>query len=219
MNCRVILLCLTTLALAACGREPPEATTSVAATSEPVAANALTYREGQHYERLNTPVEAADNEVVEVFSYACPACAQFQPEIDTWRRERGNAVSFRYVPAEFHPSWVPFARAYHTAQAMGTLARLHRPIFDALYRQRRQAGTIEEIADIVAAAGVDRARFIEISQSPEVDAAMERSRQYVRAAQVGSTPTLVVAGRYRVVRQQSGGSPLKIADWLLEHRP
>lgn len=223
MSLRTIVSGALLILLAACGRDQGGETGNGTATersaSEQTQVDAP-YREGQHYERLETPIETAGNEVVEVFSYACPACAQFQPEVDAWKRKRGDAVALRYVPAEFHPTWVPFARAYHTLQAMGALGRAHRAVFDALYRQRRQATTMPEIADIVATAGVDPERFLEIAQSPDVETAMERSRDYVRMAGVGSTPTLIVAGRYRVVRQQPGGvSPLDIADWLIENTP
>src|SRR5690606_31416474 len=148
--------------------------------------------------RVQPAQPAADNEVVEVFSYACAACAQFQPEVDAWKRERGDTVTLRYVPAEFSPSWVPFAQAFHTAQEMGTQGRLHRVIFDALYRQGVGAATLNDIAQIVAGAGVDPAQFLAVSQSPAVIAAGERSRNYVRDNSVGSTPTMIVAGRYRV---------------------
>lgn len=227
MTVRAMLLGVSLVVLAACGRNESgmadggSDTATQRSSSDLAQAGApAPYREGQHYERLETPIDAADHEVVEVFSYACPACAQFQPEVDTWKRERGDAVALRYVPAEFHPTWVPFARAYHTLQTMGALGRAHRVVFDALYRQGTRATTLPEIADIVASAGVDPERFLATAQSPEVDAAMQRSRDYVRTAKIGSTPTLIVAGRYRVVRQQPGDtSPLDVADWLLKNRP
>ncbi len=181
---------------------------------------AAPYREGVHWHRIATPVAAADNEVAEAFSYACPACAQFQPELDAWKRERGDAVSLRYVPVVFSPAWDPHARMYHAAQAMGALSRLHRATFTAMYQQGRPAQTLEHMADIAQVAGVDRGRFLQIARSPEVEAAMAQAREWTQAAGVASTPTLVVAGRYRVERAQpGGGSALAVADWLLENRP
>jgi thiol:disulfide interchange protein DsbA len=217
MTWRLTILGCSFVLLGACGNDaaPPAG----GETAAPATASAP-YREGEHYQRIDPPLPAADNEIVEVFSYACPACAQFQPEVDAWKRERGDAVTLRYVPAEFSPGWIPFAQAFHTAQAMGTLGRLHRPIFDALYRQGRRAGTLNEIAEIVAAVGVDPTQFLTVSQSPEVVAAGETSRTYVRDAGVGSTPTMIVAGRYRVERKQPDGvKPLAVVDWLLENRP
>jgi len=218
MTTRLAFISLALGLLGACGNEAT-APANGAAASTPSAANAP-YREGEHFTRVDPPVAAAENEIVEVFSYACPACAQFQPEVDAWKRTRGDTVTLRYVPAEFFPAWVPFAQAFYSAQEMGVLGRLHRVIFDALYRQGRQASNLPEIAEIVAAAGIDASQFLTVSQSPAVAEAAERGRSYVRDAGVGSTPTLVVAGRYRVERKQPDGvKPLDVVDWLLENKP
>jgi thiol:disulfide interchange protein DsbA len=219
MNKGFFATLLLSAVLAACG-DTGTGTGDTAATSSTAGNQSALYREGRDYERLAEPVAAADNEVVEVFSYACPACAQFQPEVDAWKSRRGNVVILRYVPAQFHAAWLPFAQAYHAAQEMGILGRVHRVLFDALHRQRVQATSIEQIADILANAGIDRAKFLEIAQSPAVAAALASSGEYVQKAGVGSTPTLVVAGRYRIARTRQGSpTPLEIADWLIENKP
>ncbi len=218
MTARLAFISLVVGLFGACSGETSAPATSAASTS-PAAATAP-YREGEHFARIDPPIAAGENEIVEVFSYACPACAQFQPEVDAWKREHGDAVTLRYVPAEFFPAWVPFAQAFYSAQEMGVLGRLHRVIFDALYRQGRQATNLPEIAEIVAAAGIDASQFLTVSQSAAVVDAGERGRAYVRDAGVGSTPTMVVAGRYRVERKQPDGvKPLDVVDWLLENRP
>jgi thiol:disulfide interchange protein DsbA len=214
MNLRILLPGLAAALLAACGGATE--TPAGGATAD----SAATYREGTHYHRLATPVEAGANEITEVFNYACPACAQFQPEIDAFKREKGDAVSIRYVPAEFHPTWAPFARAYHAFQELGAFGRLHRALFEALYVQGRQLQTIEDIADVAALAGIDRATFLEVAASPAVEAGLERSREFTRAVGVTSTPSLIVAGRYRVERAQPGSAKaLEVADWLLANTP
>ena len=216
MILRLFLLTLATGLLAACGGDGDSASSSSSSSSS------APYRAGTHYERLATPIAGvADNEVVEVFSYACPACAQFQPEIDAWKRERGNAVILRYEPAEFHPAWQPHSRAFHAMRRIGALGRGHRAMFEGLYRSGQQpAQTLDQIADLLAAAGIDREAFMAAATSPEVDAAMEASRNYLKLAGAASTPTLVVAGRYRIERNQPDGiKPTAVADWLIANKP
>ena len=105
-------------------------------------------------------------------------------------------------------------------QELGAFGRLHRALFEALYVQGRQLQTIEDIADVAALAGIDRATFLEVAVSPKVEAALESSRAYTRAVGVTSTPSLIVAGRYRVERNQPGSAKaLQVADWLLENTP
>lgn len=213
MNLRILLPGLAVALLAACGGSTDAPASGANEAAAP-------YREGSHYHRLATPVPAEATSVVEVFSYACPACGQFQPEIDAYKRSKGDAVSISYVPAEFHPTWAPFARAYHAFQELGAFGRLHRALFDALYVQGRQLQTIEDIADVAAVAGIDRETFLQVAASPEVEAGLERSRNYTRAVGVSSTPTLIVAGRYRVERNQPGSAKaLEVADWLLANTP
>lgn len=214
MNIRLLSLILLLPVLVACGGSDPGSTASAGSSGGP------RYQDGVHYQRLAQPFEAEVNEVVEVFSYGCPACVAFQPRVDAWKREQGDAISLRYVPAIFHPTWEPYARAFHAAQEMGALSRLHRAIYAGMSRSGPPPGTLQELADVVAAAGIDRQRFVETAQSPAVDAAIARSGEYVQRAGVQSTPTLIVSGRYRVEAAQPGGiSPLTVIDWLIEQQP
>lgn len=214
MISRLLSLTFLLSMLAACGGTQPDPGTPASGST-----GVARYQDGVHYQRLAQTLEAEPNEVVEVFSYACPACVVFQPRVDAWKRERGDAVSLRYVPAIFHPTWEPFARAFHAAQELGALSRLHRAIYTAMTQSNRP-NDLFDLADVVAAAGTDRQRFLEIAQSPAVDAAIERSREYVRSAGVEGTPSLVVSGRYIVsFDPNSGISELTIVDWLIDNQP
>lgn len=213
MTVRLFSLLLFLPLLVACGGADRDAATD----GSPGGAR---YQEGVHYERLARPLDAAANEVVEVFSYACPACGQLQPQVDAWKRDRGDDIVLRYVPAVFNASWEPFGRAFHAAQELGALSRVHRAIYAGMGQAGRPVNTLSDLADVVAGAGVDRQRFLDTAQSPAVDAALERSREYVQQAAIESTPTLIVSGRYRVGNVQPGGiSPLTVVDWLIEHQP
>lgn len=214
MTIRLLSLSLLLPVLAACGGSDPGAGATAGASG------AARYQEGVHYQRLAQPFEAEANEIVEVFSYGCPACVAFQPRVDAWKREQGDAVLLRYVPAIFHPTWEPYARAFHAAQELGALSRLHRAIYAGMSRPSGPPTTLDQLADVVAEAGIDRQRFLEAAQSPAVDAAVGRSREYVQRAGVQSTPSLVVSGRYRVEAAQPGNiSPLTVVDWLVERQP
>lgn len=207
------LLGAAALMLAGCGGDSSES----GATGNDSQAR---FKVGQHYHRLASPVDAPANEVVEVFSYACGGCAVIQPLVDEFKREKGDAVRLRYVPAEFQPAWAAFARAFHTASAMGAQGRLHRAFFNAIHQRRLPISTLEDLAGVAASAGVDAASFIEASRSPEVEAAMAAGREYVKQTQVDSTPTFIVSGRYRVdTRQPTGATALEVVDWLLENQP
>ncbi len=65
--------------------------------------------EGTHYQRIPIPVQteptpAGKVEVVEVFSYGCIHCYNFDPMIEGWHKAQ-NEVAFRLVPSVFNDSW------------------------------------------------------------------------------------------------------------------
>src|SRR3954470_11230231 len=66
--------------------------------------------DGQPYAPLDGKIE-----VVEVFGYWCPHCAEFQPELSAWRRGLPSGVRFTYVPAVF-TAGDSFARGFFAAE-------------------------------------------------------------------------------------------------------
>ncbi len=69
-------------------------------------AHAQQYEAGVHYQALPVPVQTANNdavEVVEVFSYACVHCYNFEPLLATWVAQQGSGVVFSRTPAIFNP--------------------------------------------------------------------------------------------------------------------
>ena len=71
-------------------------------------------------------------EVVEVFAYWCPHCADFQPSIDAWKRGLPKDVRFTYVPLATE-NGDPQSRAYFTAEALGAVERTHAALFRAMH--------------------------------------------------------------------------------------
>lgn len=61
--------------------------------------------EGRNYVRLNgaqhTQVAAGKVEVLEVFSYGCPACNAFQPVIRRLERNLPAGAQMAFLPASF----------------------------------------------------------------------------------------------------------------------
>ena len=57
--------------------------------------------------------------MLEVFSYACPACNAFQLTMERLRRALPANAQLAYLPAAFHAEedWPMFQRAFFAAQA------------------------------------------------------------------------------------------------------
>ena len=159
------------------------------------------YQAGTHYFVIQPPQPGPSDgkvEVVEVFSYGCIHCAEFQPMVDKWHAAMPAEASFRYLPATFRPDFALLARGYYAAEALGAVERTHQPLFNAIFAERKQFATIEQLADWYATQGVKREDFLAAAKSFAVETKLNRATKQVQAYGVDGTPNIVVAGKYRV---------------------
>jgi thiol:disulfide interchange protein DsbA len=168
--------------------------------------------DGKPFAPLNGKVE-----VVEVFGYTCIHCANFQPQVDAWKKKQPAYVRFTPVPAAFGGFWIPYARAYYAAEKLGVLGKTHNAVFKALHEDGSlpiQNASAEEIAAFYARYGANAKAFAATMGSPEVDAKLARSKEFVRASEVEGTPTVIVNGKYRVTGR-SLDQVLSTTDYLV----
>jgi protein dithiol oxidoreductase (disulfide-forming) len=176
------------------------------------------WTEGRDYAVLAQPqrtsVAPGKVEVLEVFSYACPACNHFQPTIELLKKGLPPSAQLAYLPASFNKAedWPMFQRAYFAAQALGIAERTHQLMFDAVWKSGELATTdsrtnrlkdpqptIEQAAQAYARwTGVKPADFLAMARSFTVDGRMRAADEQVMAMQVPGTPCIVVDGRYRI---------------------
>src|SRR3546814_10940867 len=84
---------------------------------------------------------------------------------------------------------------------MGVLDKLHGPLFHAIHDAQTvpiSNASADELATFVRGEGIDADRFKAAMASPEVDALMQRARDFAIASGLRGTPTLIVDGKYRV---------------------
>jgi thiol:disulfide interchange protein DsbA len=179
---------------------------------------AQTWTEGTSFEVINpaqhTSVAPGKVEVMEVFSFGCPACNQFQPVIAALERDLPPKAQMVFLPAAFLPAedWVVFQRAYFAARALGIEQRTHQAIFDAVWetgelqtvdtdthRLKNPLPSIEDAAKCYERlTGVKAEKFLATANSPAVDARMRAADTQIIAMHVPGTPCIVVNGKYRI---------------------
>jgi len=154
-------------------------------------------------------------EVVEVFGYWCPHCAEFQPQLSAWKRRLPADVRFTYVPAVFEAG-DNFARAYFAAEHFGVLDKTHDEMFRAIHAEGLlpRNASVSEIAAYYGQQGLDAAMMQVYMFSPEVEDKLEHARKFALNAGVEGTPTLIVDGRYRITAQTHEDG-LRIASQLI----
>lgn len=156
---------------------------------------------GQPYAPLNGKVE-----VVEVFGYTCPHCAQFEPLINAWKRKQPADVNVIPVPAAFGGYWETYARAFFAAETLGVLEKSHEQMFNAIHvaRQLGLDATPEQIGKFYEQYGVDAKTFANTMKSFGVETKLSRAKQFATRSQIEGTPSIVVNGKYLVNVDQRG---------------
>lgn len=166
------------------------------------------FQQGVNYDLIDNPqptsAPTGKVEVMEVFSYACPACAMFQPAVNKWRQSMPADATFVALAAAWNPTWELYSRAYYASDALGIKSKTHDAFFRALHVERLPLVTAQEIADWYAkTAGIEAADFLATMNSTGVNAKVFRAKQQVPRMGVSGTPTMVVGGRYRVNNQNA----------------
>jgi len=173
-------------------------------------------------------------EVTEVFSYGCPACNAFLPTMHKLEKSLPANAVVDYVAAAFIPAedWPMFQTAYYTAKALGVAAKAHDKMFDAVWvtgqlatfdpTTHRLKDPQPSIADAARfyheTTGISEQTFLNTAKSFDVYTQTHTADQLIIDYQAASTPTIVVAGKYRLTAQSAGGPEQVIAlvDWLVE---
>jgi thiol:disulfide interchange protein DsbA len=169
-----------------------------------------------------SPLERAEGKVIveEFFNYICPGCNAFEPTFLAWTADLPDYVKVVHVPATFRPDFVPYARAYYAAQALGIAEKTHADVYRAIHQTGRLPGEgrridEERIAEFYADYGVTKEQFLQTMRSFGVEAKLKRATEHLQRSRVPSTPSLVINGRY-LVRGNTYADALRIANYLIE---
>ena len=176
---------------------------------------------GEHYEVLEVPVGTRDAdkvEVVEMFSYACIHCFNFEPYVKAWSAKQNDSVDFYVVPAIFNADWERLAQAYYTAEALGVVDKVHARMFDGIHNRNEDLRQPELLAPIYQElGGVSEADFGAAFSSFSVKSRVQQAKAKGRAYRITGVPTLVVNGKYRIDGRMAGGNAamLEVVDFLV----
>lgn len=185
--------------------------------------------EGQHYEKLPTPIaSSADGriEVVEFFWLACGHCRTFDPLLESWHAQRQEVVSLRRIHIAGRAQVAAHQRMFFALQSLGVQEQLRPRVFELLIEQRKPMNTPQEQAAALADTGLDAKRFMEACQSFSVAAKCQQANQLQERADVGTVPMLMVGGRFKtspgmagrgaqISERESGRRALEVVDALI----
>ena len=161
---------------------------------------ALAQKTPDYYE-LNPPqpVESTNKiEVLEFFWYGCIHCYNLEPKLEGWLKDLPKDVEFRRVPAVLSERWAHDATIFYAFEALGLLDKLHRPLFDAIHRDRLRTDRWPELSGWLEKQGVDPKKFEATVKSFGVQSKTKRAIRMTTAYKIDGTPAMAVHGRYVV---------------------
>lgn len=165
------------------------------------------FREGVHYTKLTEATSSRKPEAVvvtEIFSYGCHACNEFEPFIQSWKSRQPETVKLNRIPVSFNrPQWNMLAKGYLMAEILGVENQTHVPLMNAIWKEGlwnrgTQIRTVEQLADFYQTQGVDRDKFMALDNGFMLNMRERRNSELLGVYQPRQTPTMIVAGKYRV---------------------
>lgn len=214
-HCAWILLFAPLLVLAA------TKTTTTTATAAPTAA----IEAGKDYEVINQDHDFAlppvgNVQVIEFFSYGCPACNRLEPTLETWLKTKPSDVNFERVPVVFDPGWDVLAEAYYTAKYLNIAEKITPDIFDAIHNKGQDLTKEATLQQFFAQHGVSKQDFDSAFHfSPGIDAQMMRGQNLMRTFNIIEIPTFVVSDKYKTNARMVGGDDkrlMQVVDYLIK---
>jgi cyclophilin family peptidyl-prolyl cis-trans isomerase len=176
---------------------------------------------GEHYIVLDEPVATRDSskvEVVEMFSYGCSHCYEFEPLIKQWGKQQAGDVDFWFFPAVWSKAMKLYAKAFYVANELDVAGKIHFPLFTAVVIDQKSIRNENDLADFFASYGVGKKAFTEAFNSTVVADQVKQAEERVRSYKPAGVPEVVVNGKYRVDRMRAGGQKamLEVIDYLVE---
>jgi len=143
------------------------------------------------------PIDAKGKvEVIEFFWYGCPHCYEFEPELKGWIKRQNKDVVFKKVPIAFREELMPHSQLFYALEALGKGDTLNDKVMFAMHRENKRLLNENEIADWVAAQGVDRNAFLAAYRSFAVLSKARAANQLGNAYRIDGVPTVAVQGKY-----------------------
>ena len=145
-------------------------------------------------------------EVLEFFWYGCPHCYSLEPYLEKWQATKPDDVQLRRVPAILGKNWIPHARAYFTAEKLGIVDKIHRPLFDAIHKDKQQIIDEKSLRDFFVKMGVDKDEFTRIYESNEISEQIQDAFILGQQYQITGVPAIIVNGKYRTSASMAGSN-------------
>lgn len=188
------------------------------------ASQAFGYKEGVHYITLAQPFDqkGTQNTVTEYFWYGCPHCRDFEPTLKKWKKNKPFNTILKKSPAIWNEALKLHAKLFFIAETMNIKAEaVHTDLFNAVIAVRGEQNLDKQkarFAQVFEKHGMPREQFEKQLKSFQIEGQVERAEAMMKQAQIRSTPTVIVNGKYQIQNQSAKNLDeiMEIANYLIE---
>lgn len=184
----------------------------------PVSAQAAV--EGKDYTFLPKPIpqQQADKiEVLEFFGYFCVHCYHLDPVLLNHSKAFAKDTYLRTEHVVWQPEMLGLARVAAAVDDSGLKRQANSAIFQAVYEQKinlADSATFKQWAQ--AQKSFDGKKLIAAYDSPASLNRAKKMEELTVAYRIGSTPTVIVGGKYQVKFGNDWNAGMKTIDELVE---
>ncbi len=159
------------------------------------------------YRKLPSPQPTSTGdkiEVLEIFFYGCSHCYSFEPTIEKWLEEKADYIEFIRMPGVLGKTWLTHARAYYAAEKLGILDKIHRPLFDAIHKEKRKIIDVKSLREFFEEHGVSGDDFDQAYKSREVEEKVREAYSAGKRYELTGVPAIIINGKYGTSPSMAG---------------
>jgi thiol:disulfide interchange protein DsbA len=161
------------------------------------------WREGTHY-KVIAQQATEKKEVLEFFSFWCPACFNFEPMAKNIKSKLPDDVEFKKVHVNFMGSTSAAiqndaTKAMLVARELKKNLQLNQAIFKYIHVSRSSITGIKDLRNIFVVNGVEPEKFNKIMSSFGVNSQLQMNNRLIEKYRkhVNGVPNLIVNGKYQ----------------------
>lgn len=226
---------LLTITITGCSEAPPpssspEVTAPEASTQQPILDPSpllpAKWVEGTHYNIIADSV-SAQKEVVEYFSFWCPACYGFEAVANQIKSNLDDDVIFRKV----HVNFMSFTTAEIQEEAtkamligrqMGMEELTNAAIFAHIHEQKQTIEGMRDLKELFISYDISASEFENALAKDELTAAFEQNNNEIAQFKehLNGVPNIVINGKYQAkfTREMTLLDVVELVNWLSQQQ-
>lgn len=183
-----------------------------------VSVSACAFTVGEDYEKVPRPSMSKFEkpQIIEIFSYGCPHCHDFDPILEKWLQANKGKVEFSRASAFFNPQWESLGRLGVVMDKLGVAPKLHSKLFQAVHVQKLVLNTDAKTIDWLVSQGVDRKAVNDTWKSFAVEMEVNKQKAMLSKYELTGVPALIVNDRWIISPGKAKGfdNMIKLLDEL-----